>query len=142
MGLSRRIGLLIERLLTRFLPATISDIVGRCGAASSYTERAHSTLGRRLVYLALRSILPHLSLLVGRTSHRHGPRPALFHVFPTHSSGYRVPAHIYWRVGRAREYLVGLFGGLGFPPEVSTAMSLLGYVAGITQPKQEASLLC
>ena len=29
MGLSRRLGLLIERLLTRFLPATISDIVGR-----------------------------------------------------------------------------------------------------------------
>ena len=84
-----------------------------------------------MVYITLRSVLPYPGLLVGGPSHWHGSWPALLHVLPTPSCSYRISTDIHRGLGVRENTLVGLFGGLDFTPEVSTAMSLLGYVAGI-----------
>tara|TARA_B100001115_G_scaffold184774_1_gene188820 strand:- start:1900 stop:2865 length:966 start_codon:yes stop_codon:yes gene_type:complete len=131
MGLSRRLGLLIERLLTRFLPATISDIVGRLQrSVFVYRERIPLLAGVWCISLCVQfcRILVYWSagLAIGMA-----PGLLYFMSFqPLAAVIASLPISI-GGLGVRENTLVGLFGGLGFTPEVSTAMSLLGYVAGI-----------
>ena len=78
---------------------------------SAFSSAAFWSTGRRAWPLAAPGLLPHVL----------PPLAAVITSLPISIGG----------LGVRENTLVGLFGGLGFTPEVSTAMSLLGYVAGI-----------
>ena len=131
IGLSRRLGLLVERLLNRFLPATTSDIAGRLRrSVFVYRECIPLLIGVWCISLCVQfcRILVYWSagLAIGMA-----PGLPYFMSFqPTAAVIASLPISI-GGLGVRENTLVGLFGGLGFTPEISTAMSLLGYVAGI-----------
>mgnify|MGYP001982539497 FL=1 len=131
MGLSRRLGLLVDRLLNRFLPATTSDIVGRLRrSVFVYRECIPLLIGVWCISLCVQfcRILVYWSagLAIGMA-----PGLPYFMSFqPIAAVIASLPISI-GGLGVRENTLVGLFGGLGFTPEISTAMSLLGYVAGI-----------
>lgn len=131
MGLSRRIGSLIERILTRLLPASVAALVGKLRrSVVVYRDRVPLLAGvwgislgvqfcRILVYWSAGLAIGMLPGLLYFMSFQ--PIAAVIASLPISIGG----------LGVRENTLVGLFGGLGFAPEVSTAMSLLGYVAGI-----------
>ncbi len=131
MGLSRRIGSFVERVLTRFLPESIGDIMRRLrGSVVVYRDRVPLLAGVWSISLGVQfcRILVYWSagLAIGMA-----PGLLYFMSFqPIAAVIASLPISI-GGLGVRENTLVGLFGGLGFAPELSTAMSLLGYVAGI-----------
>ncbi len=131
MGLSRRIGSFIERILTGFLPASIAGLVSKLRrSVVVYRDRVPLLAGvwgislsvqfcRILVYWSAGLAIGMLPGLLYFMSFQ--PIAAVIASLPISIGG----------LGVRENTLVGLFGGLGFAPEVSTAMSLLGYLAGI-----------
>ena len=131
MGLSRHIGSLIERILTRFLPGAIAGLVSKLRrSVVVYRDRVPLLAGvwgislgvqfcRILVYWSAGLAIGMFPGLLYFMSFQ--PIAAVIASLPISIGG----------LGVRENTLVGLFGGLGFAPEVSTAMSLLGYLAGI-----------
>jgi len=131
MGLSRRIGGLFERLADRFLPALAADIVGRIRRSIGvYRHRAPLLLEvwgislgvqfcRILVYWTVGlAIGMHLGLVYFICFQ---PVAAIIAALPISIGG----------LGVREGTMVGLFGGVGVEQNLSLAMSLLGYIAGI-----------
>ena len=131
MGLSRRIGGFFERLAGRFLPALVADLVGRIRRSIVvYRHRVPLLLGvwgislgvqlcRILVYwIAGLAIGIHIGLVYFVCFQ---PVAAIIAALPISIGG----------LGVREGTMVGLFGGVGVEPNLSLAMSLLGYVAGI-----------
>ncbi len=131
MGLSRRIGSLIERLLLRFLPQVVGEMVGKLRrSVVVYRERVPLLFAVWCISLGVQfcRILVYWSagMAIGMV-----PGLLYFMCFqPIAAVIASLPISI-GGLGVRENTLVGLFGGLGFAPEVSTAMSLLGYLAGI-----------
>ncbi|MGY8823175.1 MAG: lysylphosphatidylglycerol synthase transmembrane domain-containing protein [Candidatus Latescibacterota bacterium] len=131
MGLSRRIGGLVESLLIRFLPQVVGEMIGKLRrSVVVYRERVPLLAGIWCISLGVQfcRILVYWSagMAIGMT-----PGLLYFMCFqPIAAVIASLPISI-GGLGVRENTLVGLFGGLGFAPEVSTAMSLLGYLAGI-----------
>ncbi|MFA6110921.1 MAG: lysylphosphatidylglycerol synthase transmembrane domain-containing protein [Candidatus Latescibacterota bacterium] len=131
MGLSRRIGAFLEGLVTRLAPAVVADLVARLRRSIVvYRERARLLAGlfalslvvqlcRILVYWAAGLALgmdPGMIYFVC-----FQPVAAILAALPISVGG----------LGVREGALVALFTGAGISRELSLAMSVLGYVAGI-----------
>lgn len=131
MGLSRRIGGLIERQLTRLLPEAIGNLLSKLRrSVVVYRDRVPLLAGIWLISMCVQfcRILVYWSagLAIGMD-----PGLLYFVCFqPVAAVIASLPISI-GGLGVRENTLVGLFGGIGFAPEISTAMSLLGYLAGI-----------
>ena len=131
MGLSQRIGTFLEKLAFRFLPAPIADLLARLRRSIGvyrYQLRLLLTawilsLGvqfcRILVYWAAGRALGLEAGLIYFICFQ--PVAAILAALPISIGG----------LGVREGTLVGLFGSVGVPRDLSLAMSLLGYVAGI-----------
>jgi glycosyltransferase 2 family protein len=131
MGLSRRIGSMIERLLLRFLPQVVGEMVGKLRrSVVVYRERVPLLAGVWCISLGVQFCR---ILVYWSAGMAIGMAPGLLYFMcfqPIAAVIASLPISI-GGLGVRENTLVGLFGGLGFAPEVSTAMSLLGYLAGI-----------
>jgi len=131
MGLSRRIGSFLEDLIIRFLPALVGDLVGRLRRSIVvYRHRVGLLLKVWIISLGVQfcRILVYWSagLALGMD-----PGLIFFVCFqPVAAVLAAVPISI-GGLGVRENTLVRLFSSVGVGREVSTAMSLLGYVAGI-----------
>jgi glycosyltransferase 2 family protein len=131
MGLSQRIGSLLEKLASRFLPALIADLLARLRRSIGvYRHQLRLLLTAWLLSLGVQlcRILVYwtaglaLGLEVGLIYFIcFQPVAAILAALPISIGG----------LGVREGTLVGLFGSIGVPRDLSLAMSLLGYVAGI-----------
>ena len=131
MGLSQRIGSFFERQAVRFAPAVVGDLIGRLRRSIVvYRHRIPLLLTVMLISLGVQfcRILVYWSagLAIGMD-------PGLFYFVcfqPVAAIVAAVPISI-GGLGVRENTMVELFAYLGIGKELSTAMSLLGYLAGI-----------
>jgi len=131
MGLSRRIGGLIERQLTRLLPAAIGNLLSSLRrSVVVYRDRVPLLAGIWLISMCVQFCR---ILVYWSAGMAIGMAPGLLYFVcfqPIAAVIASLPISI-GGLGVRENTLVGLFAGLGFAAEISTAMSLLGYVSGI-----------
>lgn len=131
MGLSRRIGGRLESMAAAFLPRRLGSLLGDLRASIVVYRRQVPLLAAVLgisVGVQFCRILVYWSagLAVGLNAGLlyfvcFQPVAAIVAALPISIGG----------LGVRENSLVRLFGGVGVSPEVATAMSLLGYVAGV-----------
>lgn len=131
MGLSRRIGSFLEKLASRFLPALIADLLSRLRRSIGvYRHQLRLLLTAWILSLGVQfcRILVYWTagLALGLEAGLiyficFQPVAAILAALPISIGG----------LGVREGTLVGLFGSVGVPRDLSLAMSLLGYVAGI-----------
>jgi uncharacterized protein (TIRG00374 family) len=131
MGLSRRLGGFLESLIGRFLPARLSDLVHDLrNSIVVYRQRGGLLVGIWAISLAVQSSRILVYFCAGLAVGMHTgllyfvcfqPVAAIIAALPISIGG----------LGVRENTLVELFRSLGVSTEVSTAMSLLGYIAGI-----------
>ena len=131
MGLSRRIGTVIEGLIVRLLPTTVAELVGKLRQSIVvYRHRAGLLFAVWLISLGVQSSRILVYWMAGLAL---GMDPGLvyFACFqPVAAVLAALPISI-GGLGVREGTLVGLFSSVGIGRELATAMSLLGYVAGI-----------
>jgi uncharacterized protein (TIRG00374 family) len=131
MGLSRRLGGLLEDLLGRFLPARLGELVGKL--RQSIVVYRHQG-GLLLVVWLISLVVQFARILVYWCAGLAlGMEPGLIYFIcfqPVAAILAALPISI-GGLGVREGTLVGLFGGVGIARNVAFAMSLLGYAAGI-----------
>ncbi len=131
MGLSRRIGSFFEGLIARWAPALVVDLVGRLRRSIVvYRHRPRLLAGVWLISLQVQFCRILVYWVAGRALHMD-PGLIYFMCFqPVAAVIAALPISI-GGLGVRENTLVRLFLHLGISREVSTAMSLLGYIAGL-----------
>jgi glycosyltransferase 2 family protein len=131
MGLSRRLGGLLEHGLCRVMPGFIGDVIRRMRRAV-VVYREHLSL-LAVVWLISLGVQFCRILVYFEAGRAVGMDPGLVYFIcfqPVAAIIAALPISI-GGLGVREGTLVGLFGGIGVAPKLSLAMSLLGYVAGI-----------
>lgn len=131
MGLSRRIGSFLERQIVRFTPSLVGDLISRLRRSIVvYRHRIPLLLCVWLISLVVQLCR---ILVYWSAGMAIGMDPGLFYFVcfqPVAAIVAALPISI-GGLGVRENTLVELFAYLGIGKEVSTAMSLLGYLAGI-----------
>ena len=131
MGLSRRLGGSLESLGGRFLPTRLNDLVHHLRSSiMAYRHRGGLLVGIWAISLAVQFARILVYFCAGLAVGMH-PGLLYFVCFqPVTAIIAALPISI-GGLGVRENTLVELFHNLGIATEVSTAMSLLGYTAGI-----------
>ncbi len=131
MGLSRRIGGFLEGLIAHWTPNVVGDLIGRLRRSIVvYRHCPGLLLGAWLISLSVQFCRILVYWAAGLAIHMN-PGLIYFMCFqPVAAIIAALPISI-GGLGVRENTLVRLFLPLGIAREVSTAMSLLGYVAGI-----------
>lgn len=131
MGLSRRIGGFLEGLITRWTPTVVGDLIGRLRRSIVvYRHRPGLLAGAWLISLSVQFCRILVYWAAGQAIHMN-PGLIYFMCFqPVAAIIAALPISI-GGLGVRENTLVRLFFHLGITREVSTAMSLLGYIAGL-----------
>ena len=131
MGLSRRIGAFLEGLIVRLLPAQVGELVGKLRQSIVvYRHRVGLLCAVWLISLGVQSSRILVYWMAGLAL---GMDPGLvfFVCFqPVAAVLAALPISI-GGLGVREGTLVGLFSSVGIGRELATAMSLLGYIAGL-----------
>jgi uncharacterized protein (TIRG00374 family) len=131
MGLSQRIGSFIESLIARFLPTKVAEIVGKLRESIVvYRHRIGLLCAVWIISIGVQSSRILVYWMAGLAL---GMDPGLVYFVcfqPVAAVLAAVPISI-GGLGVREGTLVGLFSSVGIGQELSTAMSLLGYIAGI-----------
>ena len=131
MGLSRRIGAFLEGLIVRLLPAQVGELVGKLRQSIVvYRHRVGLLFAVWLISVGVQSSRILVYWMVGLAL---GMDPGLVYFVcfqPVAAVLAALPISI-GGLGVREGTLVGLFSSVGIGRELSTAMSLLGYTAGI-----------
>ena len=131
MGLSRRIGTVIEGLIVRLLPTTVGILVNKL--RESIVAYRHRLGLLCLVWLISLGVQFSRILVYWMAGLALNMDPGLVYFIcfqPVAAVLAAVPISI-GGLGVREGTLVGLFSSVGIGRELATAMSLLGYVAGI-----------
>ena len=131
MGLSQRIGSFVENLIVRFLPAKVGEIVGKL--RQSIVVYRHRLGLLCAVWIISISVQSSRILVYWMAGLALGMDPGLVYFVcfqPVAAVLAALPISI-GGLGVREGTLVGLFSSVGIGQELSTAMSLLGYIAGI-----------
>ena len=131
MGLSRRIGAFLEGLIVRLLPAQVGELVGKLRQSIVvYRHRVGLLFAVWLISVGVQSSRILVYWMAGLAL---GMDPGLVYFVcfqPVAAVLAALPISI-GGLGVREGTLVGLFSSVGIGRELSTAMSLLGYIAGI-----------
>lgn len=131
MGLSRRIGSFLEGLIVRLLPARIGELVAKLRQSIVvYRHRVGLLCGVWLISLGVQFSRILVYWMAGLAL---GMDPGLIYFVcfqPVAAVLAAVPISI-GGLGVREGTMVGLFSSVGTGRELATAMSLLGYIAGI-----------
>ena len=131
MGLSRRIGAFLEGLIVRLLPAQVGELVGKLRQSIVvYRHRVGLLFAVWLISVGVQSSRILVYWMAGLAL---GMDPGLvfFVCFqPVAAVLAALPISI-GGLGVREGTLVGLFSSVGIGRELATAMSLLGYIAGL-----------
>ena len=131
MGLSQRIGGFIENLIVRFLPAKIGEIVSKL--RQSIVVYRHRIALLFAVWTISLGVQFSRILVYWMAGLALGMDPGLLYFVcfqPVAAVLAALPISI-GGLGVREGTLVGLFSSVGIGQELATAMSLLGYIAGI-----------
>ena len=131
MGLSQRIGGFIETLIVRFLPEKIGEIVGKL--RQSIVVYRHRIGLLFIVWIISVGVQSSRILVYWMAGLALGMDPGLLYFIcfqPVAAVLAALPISV-GGLGVREGVLVGLFASVGVGQELSTAMSLLGYIAGI-----------
>ncbi len=131
MGLSQRIGGFNEGLIVRFLPTKVAEVVGKLRQSIVvYRHRIGLLCAVWIISIGVQSSRILVYWMAGLAL---GMDPGLVYFVcfqPVAAVLAAVPISI-GGLGVREGTLVGLFSSVGISQELSTAMSLLGYIAGI-----------
>lgn len=131
MGLSRRLGGLLEALLCRVVPARVAELVHSLRrTVMVYRDQVPLLALVGLISLGVQFFRILVYYQAGRAV---GMDPGLIYFVcfqPVAAIIAALPISI-GGLGVREGTLVGLFGGIGVPSKLALAMSLTGYIAGI-----------